>query len=261
MDLGIKNKIALVLASSKGLGQAIAFALAKEGAYVVVTGRSQADVESTVAIIKAAGGKAYPLLWDLYDLSLIDSRVSEIEAQVGEIDILVNNTGGPPPTPAANQPVELWLENFNNLVLSVIQITDRILPGMRKRGWGRIITSTSSGIVAPIPNLAISNALRASLMGWSKTLASEVAPDGVTVNVVIPGRIATNRLKQLDENRAQRENISYEQACQLSIASIPMARYGEAEEYGNIVAMLASTQTSYMTGTLVRVDGGAMTGH
>ena len=261
MDFGIKNKVALVLASSKGLGQAIAISLAKEGARVAVTGRDQADIKATVEQIQAAGGSAYALPWDLYDLTLIDQKISEVENQLGPIDILVNNTGGPPPTTAANQPAELWQDNFNNLVLSLIKITDRVLTGMRERQWGRIITSTSSGMIAPIPNLAISNALRASLMGWSKTLAGEVAKDGVTVNIILPGRIATNRLQQLDEARAKRENKTFEEVSNANLATIPMRRYGSPQEYGDAAAFLASQQASYITGTLLRVDGGATSGH
>ena len=261
MDFGIKNKVALVLASSKGLGQAIAVSLAKEGVRVVITGRDQADIKATVEQVQGVGGVAYALPWDLYDLTLIDQKIAEVENQLGPIDILINNTGGPPPTTAANQSAQLWQENFNNLVLSIIKITDRVLPGMRERQWGRIITSTSSGMIAPIPNLAISNALRASLMGWSKTLASEVAKDGVTVNIILPGRIATNRLQQLDEARAIRENRTFEDVSSANLATIPMRRYGKPQEYGDAAAFLASQQASYITGTLRRVDGGATSSH
>lgn len=261
MDFGLKNKVALVLASSNGLGRAIAISLAKEGAIVAVTGRNNEEIQNTVAQIKSSGGSAIGLEWNLYDLAVIDSKISEIEKQLGSIDILVNNTGGPPPTPAANQPAQLWQDNFNNLVLSIIKITDRVLPGMRERRWGRIITSTSSGMIAPIPNLAISNALRASLMGWSKTLAAEVAKDGVTVNIILPGRIATNRLKQLDEARAKREGKTFEDVYESTKQTIPMKRYGTPEEYGDAAAFLASQQASYITGTQLRVDGGATAGH
>lgn len=261
MDFGLKNRVALVLASSNGLGRAIAISLAKEGAVVAVTGRNNVEIQNTVAQIKSGGGSAIGLEWDLYDLSLIDSKISEIEKQLGPIEILVNNTGGPPPTTAANQPAQLWQDNFNNLVLSIIKITDRVLPEMRQRRWGRIITSTSSGMIAPIPNLAISNALRASLMGWSKTLAAEVAKDGVTVNIILPGRIATNRLKQLDEARANREGKTFEDVYESTKQTIPMKRYGTPEEYGDAAAFLASQQASYITGTQLRVDGGATVGH
>ncbi len=261
MDLKIKNKVALVLASSKGLGQAIAVSLAAEGAKVAVTGRSQADVEATVAKITAQGGQAMSLVWDLYDQSLIESKIADVEKQLGPIDILVNNTGGPPPTTAANQSSDLWQQNFNNLVLSIIKITDRVLPGMKERAWGRIITSTSSGVVAPIPNLAISNTLRSALIGWSKTLSNEVAKHGITVNIILPGRIATDRIGQLDRAKAERENKSFDDVTRESVATIPMGRYGTPKEYGDVAAFMASDLASYMTGTLVRVDGGAFAGH
>src|SRR5690606_35257635 len=158
----------------------------------------------------------------------------KVVEQLGEVDILVNNTGGPPTTTAAGQAHELWSEHFNAMVLSVITITDALLPGMRARKWGRIITSTSSGVVAPIPNLGISNSLRMSLVGWSKTLAGEVGRDGVTVNTVLPGRIATKRITFLDEQRAKRENRPVAEIAAESTASIPVGRYGDPDEYGDV---------------------------
>ena len=142
------------------------------------------------------------------------------------------------------------------MVLSVLAITDRVLPGMRVKKWGRIITSTSSGVVTPIPNLAISNALRLSLVGWSKTLAREVAQDGITCNIILPGRIATDRIKFLDEAKAKREGRAVSQICAESTSTIPMGRYGNPEEYADVVTFLASTRSSYMTGSMFRVDGG-----
>jgi 3-oxoacyl-[acyl-carrier protein] reductase len=145
------------------------------------------------------------------------------------------------------------------MVLSVIAITDRVLPGMKARGWGRILTSTSSGIIAPIPNLAISNALRMSLVGWSKTLAREVAKDGITANIVVPGRIATARVATLDNARAKREGRSVEEVAAESAATIPVGRYGKPEEYADVVVFLASTRAAYITGSVIRVDGGMTT--
>ena len=142
------------------------------------------------------------------------------------------------------------------MVLSIIKLTDRVLPGMRDRRWGRVLTSTSAGVVTPIPNLALSNALRSSLVGWSKTLSREVAADGVTVNVIIPGRISTDRIGQLDRNRAEREGLSVEQVQADSLKSIPMGRLGDPEEYGAVAAFLCSARASCVTGTMVRVDGG-----
>jgi 3-oxoacyl-[acyl-carrier protein] reductase len=169
---------------------------------------------------------------------------------------LINNTGGPPPTTATGQDPQLWQKSFNEMVLSLMRITDRVLPGMRERKWGRVITSTTSGAIVPIRNLAISNTLRAALMAWSKTLAAEVAAEGVTVNIVMPGRVATDRLRQLDEARAKRENISYEQVVSASLKTIPMGRYGDPKEYGDTVAFLASANASYVTGSVIRIDGG-----
>ena len=256
MDLGIKGKVALVLASSRGLGQAMAVSLAREGVKVAVTGRNPEGLKKSVEMIEALGGKALALSWDLSDLSVIDRLVSQVEKELGPIDILINNTGGPPPTPAAGQDPALWQKSFNDMVLSLISITDRVLPGMRQRKWGRIVTSTTSGAIAPIKNLAISNTLRAALLAWSKTLATEVAAEGVTVNVIMPGRVATDRLRQLDEARAGRENVSYEAVVQASLRQIPMARYGDPKEYGDTAVFLCSQNASFITGTVTRVDGG-----
>jgi 3-oxoacyl-[acyl-carrier protein] reductase len=197
---------------------------------------------------------------DLSDLSQIDGHISKIESELGPVDILVNNTGGPPPTTAIGQDPALWSRHFQAMVLSVIAITDRVLPNMRARHWGRVITSASSGVVSPIPNLAISNTLRLSLVGWSKTLAREVAKDGITANIILPGRIATDRLKFLDEAKAKREGRSVEDVLAESTGSIPVGRYGKPEEYGDVVAFLSSDRAAYITGSVIRVDGGLIAG-
>ena len=256
MDLGIQGKVALVMASSRGLGQAMAVSLAREGVKVAVTGRNAEGLKKSVELIEAAGGKALALTWDLSDSTVIDGLITRIEKELGPVDILINNTGGPPPTPAVGQDPALWQKSFNDMVLSLIAITDRVIPGMRQRHWGRIITSTTSGAVAPIKNLAISNTLRAALLAWSKTLAGEVAADGITVNVIMPGRVATDRLRQLDEARAKRESISYEDVVKASLSQIPLGRYGDPREYGDAAAFLASQNASFITGTVMRVDGG-----
>ena len=150
----------------------------------------------------------------------------------------------------------MWSKQFQAMVLSVIAITDRVLPNMRARHWGRIITSTSSGVLAPIPNLAISNSLRLSLVGWSKTLAREVAKDGITANIVLPGRISTGRIRFLDQAKAKREGRTVQDVEAESTAAIPAGRLGKPEEYGDVVAFLASERAAYITGSVIRVDGG-----
>jgi 3-oxoacyl-[acyl-carrier protein] reductase len=256
MDLGLSGKTALVLGASSGLGRAIALGLAAEGANVAVAARNEAALAALAGEIEALGVRALAVRWDLADLSVIDANVAAVEASLGAVDILINNTGGPPPTTASGQPPELWAAQFQAMVASVIATTDRVLPGMIARRWGRIITSTSSGVIAPIANLALSNALRLSLVGWSKTLAREVARDGVTCNVVVPGRIATDRTRFLDEKRAEREGRSVDQVEASSLGAIPAGRYGDPREYADVVAFLASTRASYVTGSTVRVDGG-----
>lgn len=256
MELGIKNRTALVLGAGGGLGRAISLALAAEGAKIAVAdidGKAVAETESAIA---ANNGKSIGLTWDLADLSVIDPNITRTEAELGPVEILVNITGGPPPTTAAGQDPALWSKHFQSMVLSCIAITDRVLPKMRKNRWGRIITSTSSGVVSPIPNLGISNALRMSLVGWSKTLAREVGADGITTNIILPGRIATDRIKFLDDAKAKREGRTVEDVAAESARTIPLGRYGKPEEYAATVAFLASEQAAYITGSVIRVDGG-----
>ncbi|HEX2283914.1 MAG TPA: SDR family oxidoreductase [Mycobacterium sp.] len=256
MDLGISGRTALVLGASGGLGGAIAVRLAQEGANVAVAGRSADALAATASKVEAAGAKALPVVWDLADLDLIEPRVAEVERALGPVDILVNNTGGPPPTPAAGQDAATWRTSFEQMVLAVIALTDRVLPGMRERGWGRILTSTSSGALSPIPNLGLSNTLRASLHAWSKTLADEVGREGVTSNVIVPGRIETDRTRFLDERRAEREGRTADEVMRDSAASMAIGRYGRPEEYADVAAFLCSERASYITGSVVRVDGG-----
>jgi 3-oxoacyl-[acyl-carrier protein] reductase len=256
MELGIRGRSALVLGGGGGLGSAIANALSVEGVKIAVADIDGTAVKSSVDKIETNGGEALGLVWDLSDLNVVDKNISAIEKRFGAVDILVNITGGPPPTPAAGQDPSLWSKHFSAMVLSVIAITDRALPNMKARAWGRIITSTSSGVIAPIPNLGLSNALRLSLVGWSKTLAREVARHGITANIILPGRIATDRIRFLDEAKAKREARPVEAVTAESTDSIPIGRYGEPREYADTVAFLASDRASYITGSVIRVDGG-----
>jgi 3-oxoacyl-[acyl-carrier protein] reductase len=256
MDFEIKGKTALVLGASGGLGSAIAEVLAAEGAAIALAGRNRDALIAKVARIKSTGGHAISESIDLTDLLAVRAAVTRTVQEFGSIDILVNLSGGPPATTAAGVSPQQWVKEFQAMVVSLIYATDLVLPGMRERKWGRVITCTSSGVVAPIPNLGISNTLRPALLGWSKTLAREVATDGITVNVIIPGRIATDRVRELDLGRATREGKSVEEVEKSSMASIPMQRYGDPIEFASAVAFLASCKASYITGTTMRVDGG-----
>src|SRR5258708_8857889 len=256
MELGIRGRAALVLGGGGGLGSAIANAWAGGGGRMVGADIEAGAVKRSVEQIEAQGGEALGLVWDLSDLTVVDKNVSAIEGGLGPVDVLVNITGGPPPTPAAGQDPKLWSKHFAAMVLSVIAITDRVLPNMKARAWGRIITSTSSGVVAPIANLGLSNSLRLSLVGWSKTLAREVARDGITANIILPGRIATERIRLLDEAKAKREEPPIDAVTAQSTGSIPLGRYGKPEEYADAVAFLAIDRASYITGSVIRVDGG-----
>jgi 3-oxoacyl-[acyl-carrier protein] reductase len=256
VNLGLDGKTALVVGGGGGLGSAVARALAREGARVAVAGRDAASAGRTVEAIATEAGEASAVHLDLADVASLDEALGWIRARYGDVEILFNNSGGPPPSTAAGQPAERWREQFEAMVVGVIMLTDRVLPAMRARRWGRIVTSTSSGVVAPIPGLALSNALRLSLVGWSKTLAREVASDGITVNVVVPGRIATDRVRELDEARAEREGSTVEAVVAASLAAIPAGRYGDPDEYAAAVAFLAGEPASYITGAMIRVDGG-----
>jgi 3-oxoacyl-[acyl-carrier protein] reductase len=256
VDLGLGGKTALVLGAGGGLGGAIARTLAREGAAVALADIDEKAVAQAAAALTADGARAKAVAWDLADLASAAGHLAEVRSALGNIDILVNNTGGPPPTPAGGQDTALWSKSFQSMVLSVIAITDAVLPSMRAQRWGRIITSTSSGVVAPIPNLGISNALRLSLVGWSKTLAREVAASGITCNIILPGRIATDRIRFLDEAKAKREGRPLDDIIAESTAAIPAGRYGAPEEYADAVAFLASARAGYITGSVIRVDGG-----
>jgi 3-oxoacyl-[acyl-carrier protein] reductase len=251
MDLGLEGRHALVTGASRGLGRAVALSLAAEGAKVVAVARNPERL-SEVAAAASGRGSITTRPCDLGDAAAIE-RLQDILAAT---DVLILNTGGPPPGSAADTTDAIWIKQFETMFLSAVRLTRLALPGMRKRRYGRIVAVVSSGVLQPIPNLGISNAIRLSLVGWAKTLATEVAGDGITVNCLAPGRIATDRVAELDQARAQREAIGIDEVERQSRATIPAARYGEAEEFASVATFLASSRSSYMTGGIIRVDGG-----
>ena len=252
MNLGLENRRALVTGASRGLGRAIAVALAAEGATVTAVARNSERLNQLAAETAAGPGAITARVCDLADAAAIQGLTDLL----ANVDVLVLNTGGPPPGAAAEISDALWSAQFEAMFLSAVRLTRLALPGMRQRGFGRIITVVSSGVIQPIPGLGISNAIRMALVGWAKTLSNEVAGQGITVNCLAPGRIATDRVAELDGARARREGISLDEVERQSRATIPAGRYGEAAEFGSMAAFLASTQASYMTGDVIRVDGG-----
>lgn len=257
MKLGLENKRALVLASSRGLGFGIAKALVEEGANVVLTGRSEALLAEGAEQLNALGqGKAFPLSADLKQENCAQSIFDGSLKELGGIDILVNNTGGPPPGEIASIGSRSWIDQFEMMVLRVMEITNLCIPAMQAAGEGRILTLGSSGVVQPIPNLGMSNTLRSALVGWTKTLSTEIAGDGITVNMLIPGRIHTERVDELDAAAAKRQRKSIEEVATASRGTIPAGRYGRVEEFAAVAAFLVSEKASYVTGSVVRCDGG-----
>lgn len=261
MDLGIKGKRALVLASSQGLGLGIATKLCEEGASVIVTGRDEGKLVDVANNLNAeCAGDAGYLVVDLAARDAAANLYAGAKKMLGGVDILVNNTGGPPPGTVAAPDAQQWRDQIDTMLIRVIEITNLCIEDMKSAGWGRILTVASSGVVQPIPNLAMSNTIRSAIVGWSKSLSNETASQGITVNMLLPGRILTARLAQLDKADAERTGRTVEEVAAAGQATIPAGRYGTVEEFGSVGAFLCSEPASYMTGGLIRCDGGAIRG-
>jgi len=252
VDLGLKERTALVLASTNGLGLACAVALAAEGVRVAVNGRNRERVLATANDLPASVGITYDLAADGAAAAIVQ-RAGEA---LGRIDILVLNAGGPPAGAAVGVTRHAMQTALDGLLLAQIEAVNLVVGDMQQRRWGRIIAVGSSGVQAPLPNLAASNAARGALAGYLKTLASEVAPAGVTVNMVLPGRFDTARVRELDGLRADANGVTPTEIRSQSERAIPARHYGNPAQFGSLVCFLAGESAAYITGAQIRCDGG-----
>jgi 3-oxoacyl-[acyl-carrier protein] reductase len=248
MNLGIENRVALVMGASKGIGRGIAGALAREGAKVGMASRSLERLDEAAAEIDGETATFEADTADLEGLSALPGAVAERLG--GAVEILVTNTGGPPPGSAQDRSTDEWEAAYRELVLAPRALIEAALPGMREKGWGRIVNVGSTSTIEAIPHLALSNAHRMATIGYFKTLAREVAGDGVTVNTVATGKIATDRIADMSG--------SMDAAREMAKRDVPAGRLGTPEEYGDLVAFLASERAAYVTGTTIPIDGGLM---
>jgi len=258
MDLQLKGKTALILGGSKGLGRGVADALAAEGVAVALIARGQEALDRAVGEISARGAKAVGFAADLANWTSLEAAANAARKQLGHIDILLNNSGGPPPSGVAGVPANVWEDQFHAMVMPLFRITDMLLGDMRERKWGRILNVASTSVVEPLAAIGVSNTLRSAIVGWAKTLATETARDGITVNTLLPGAITTDRTVQLSRATAERQKISVEEAVRRGAQAIPVGRFGTTAEFGAVAAFLASPLAAYVTGSLIRVDGGAL---
>jgi 3-oxoacyl-[acyl-carrier protein] reductase len=247
VDLGLEERVALVMGASQGIGRAIAAALAREGARVAISSRSGERLDEAAAEI---GGRAMPFVADTDDTERLSSLPAEVAEALGPVEILVANTGGPPFGSALEHDLDEWERAYRSLVLAPRVLAEAVVPGMRERGWGRIVNVGSTSTVEPIPGLNLSNSHRMAAVGFLKTLANEVAADGITVNTVATGRFATERLADAGG--------SLEQAEEAARTEIPAGRLGQPKEYGDLVAFLCSERAAYITGTVIPIDGGRL---
>jgi 3-oxoacyl-[acyl-carrier protein] reductase len=259
MDLHLKDKVALVAGASKGLGYAVAHALAREGAAVSICSRDEAAIKAAGSRIEAeTGARVLAVAVDVRSADAIQRWARATEDTFGGIDALMTNSGGPPAGLALSFDDAAWQDAADLLLFSALRMVRAAVPSMRRRGGGAILMSTSSSVKEPIQNLGLSTVLRASVSALAKTLALELAEAGIRVNQIIPGRIDTDRVRHLDELNAKKQGVSVEEAKKRSMASIPLGRYGEGDDFGRVGAFLLSDAAAYMTGATVQVDGGAI---
>ena len=257
MDLGLSGKVALVAAASKGLGRAIAEELAAEGASVALCARGEEALErARDEIQRTTKAEVIAIAGDVSRAGDVDRITRATLERFGRIDVLVTNAGGPPSGKFESLTPEMWKQAVDLTLMSVINLTRAVIPGMKERKWGRVINVTSIAVKQPVDGLMLSNSLRSAVTGFARTLANEVAPLGITVNNILPGYTRTERVEQLSAATAKREGITAEAAVGKWEAEIPMKRLGEPREFAALAAFLASERASYITGTSISVDGG-----
>lgn len=257
MDLGLKGRVAIVAAASKGLGRAVAEELAREGAHVAICARTTATLEATAAHIQTATAReVLHQALDVTDSGAVAAFVASVEKRFGRIDICVTNSGGPPSNLFKNIQPEDWRAAIDQLLMSTVFFARETLPRMQKNKWGRLITITSSAVKQPVEGLLLSNSIRAAVSGLARTLANEYAADGITVNNVCPGFTRTARLDGLAASISKRTGVKPEEVFAGWEREIPAGRIGAPEEFAAVVAFLASERASYVNGTSIAVDGG-----
>ncbi len=261
MDLGLKGKVALVTGASQGMGRAVAFALAREGCKLVICARTMGTLEGTAeSIRKEAKADVLALAADVSAAADVKRLVDRTKAANGGVDLLVVNASGPPIGPFMSLSEEQWAHAYELTLMSAVRLIRECVPSMRSRGGGSIVAMTGTAIMQPIPNLILSNSVRAAVAGLVKTLSQELAHDRIRVNSVAPGYIATDRMTEIIRDRGERERKTFEEAQRSELSQIPWGRLGKPEEVADLVAYLLSERAAYITGNLIQIDGGLYRG-